>query len=69
VIAVSVNQALRSEGIHLDAARNAVASARQNQLGIFATRNGLRLLPFELRYPARTTNGPNPSRPDLTDGS
>jgi hypothetical protein len=49
-------------GIHLDAARNAVASARQNQLGIFAARNGLRLLP-ELRYLARTTNGPNPSRP------
>jgi endonuclease YncB( thermonuclease family) len=50
-------------GTHLDAARTAVASARQNQLGIFAAGNRLRLLAFELRYLARTTNGPNPSRP------
>src|SRR4029450_1142602 len=49
-------------GIHLDAARNAVASARQNQLGIFAADNRLRLLPFELRYLARTTKAPNPRR-------
>jgi len=47
----------------------AVASARQNQLGIFAARNRLRLLPFELRYLTRTTNGPTPAAPDPTDGS
>jgi endonuclease YncB( thermonuclease family) len=50
-------------GTHLDAARQAVATARQNQIGIFEPGNPLRLLPFELRYLARTMSGPNPSRP------
>jgi len=44
-------------GKHLDAARHAVATARSNGLGIFDPADPLRLLPFELRYLARTASG------------
>jgi hypothetical protein len=49
-------------GAHLDAARNAVATARTEQRGIFAPPDPLRLLPFELRYLARATTGTSPHR-------
>lgn len=47
----------------LDAARRAVAHARHDGLGVFAASNPLRLLPFEVRYLARTTTGTSRSRP------
>lgn len=44
----------------LKRARKFVADARQQQIGIFNQTNPLRLLPYELRFLARTTNaGPD----------
>ncbi|MGH2687751.1 MAG: hypothetical protein ACRDKW_02950 [Actinomycetota bacterium] len=51
------------EHAKLDRARRAVAQARHDGLGVFAADNPLRLLPFELRYLARTTGGTNRIRP------
>jgi len=47
----------------LDTARAAVAEARTNRVGIFDTVDPLRLMPFELRFLARATSGPIPTRP------
>jgi hypothetical protein len=46
MIAVPLNQAFPSEARTFNAACNAITSTRQNQLGIFAAGNWLRLLPF-----------------------
>jgi hypothetical protein len=62
VIAVSPNPVFRSEAPTTRPVTPSHPPGRTS-LGIFAAGNGLRLLPFELRYLARTRNGPNPSRP------
>ncbi|MGH9216540.1 MAG: hypothetical protein ACRDZS_09820 [Acidimicrobiales bacterium] len=50
-------------GAHLDTARQAVAAARQNELGILGVSKPPRLLALELRYLARTARGPQPQPP------
>jgi len=43
---------------NLDRARKAVRDARTNHLGVFSAADPLKLLPFELRYLARTFSDP-----------